>query len=179
MPAPAGSAGVVHGKRKPRRARPACLLYLSGPILCGRTEVPGGDGLLRSYLFEAANVLLNRHPKPSKLKTLGLGLAARMRLESDADPSDLMNPMGVREIAVLWSSEASDGGRNRGRSGCKSLAGSSEPIGPRRNAPEATSRLCCEQGVTPTRPRTDEHRILRKRCFAKAAIMVGRTGPGW
>ena len=37
-----------------------------------------GDGLLRSYLFEAANVLLVRHPKPSKLRTWGLGLAARI-----------------------------------------------------------------------------------------------------
>ena len=36
------------------------------------------DGLLRSYLFEAANVLLVRHPKPSKLRTWGLGLAARI-----------------------------------------------------------------------------------------------------
>jgi hypothetical protein len=34
--------------------------------------------LLRSYLFEAANVLLVRHPKPSKLRTWGLGLAARI-----------------------------------------------------------------------------------------------------
>ena len=29
-------------------------------------------------LFEAANVLLVRHPKPSKLRTWGLGLAARI-----------------------------------------------------------------------------------------------------
>jgi hypothetical protein len=28
-----------------------------------------------------------------------------VRLESEADPSDLMNPMGDREIAVQWSSE--------------------------------------------------------------------------
>jgi len=37
-----------------------------------------GDGLLRSYLFEAANVLLTRHPKPCKLKAWGLALAARI-----------------------------------------------------------------------------------------------------
>lgn len=30
------------------------------------------DGLPRSYLFEAANVLLVRHPKPSRLRTWGL-----------------------------------------------------------------------------------------------------------
>ena len=37
-----------------------------------------GDSLLRSYLFEAANVLLTRHPKPCTLKTWGLALAARI-----------------------------------------------------------------------------------------------------
>jgi transposase len=37
-----------------------------------------GDSLLRSYLFEAANVLLTRHPKPCALKTWGLALAARI-----------------------------------------------------------------------------------------------------
>ena len=37
-----------------------------------------GDGLLRSYLFEAANVLLTRHPKPCALKAWGLALAARI-----------------------------------------------------------------------------------------------------
>lgn len=37
-----------------------------------------GDSLLRSYLFEAANVLLTRHPKPCMLKTWGLALAARI-----------------------------------------------------------------------------------------------------
>jgi transposase len=36
-----------------------------------------GDGLLRSYLFVAANVLLTRHPKPCKLKVWGLALATR------------------------------------------------------------------------------------------------------
>ncbi len=37
-----------------------------------------GDSLLRSYLFEAANVLLTRHPKPCALKAWGLALAARI-----------------------------------------------------------------------------------------------------
>ena len=32
-----------------------------------------GDGLLRSYLLEAANVLLSRHPRSCKLKTWGPG----------------------------------------------------------------------------------------------------------
>ena len=35
-----------------------------------------GDSLLRSCLFEAANVLLTRHPKPCALKAWGLALAA-------------------------------------------------------------------------------------------------------
>jgi transposase len=37
-----------------------------------------GDGLLRSYLFEAATVLLSRHPRASALKTWGLALAKRI-----------------------------------------------------------------------------------------------------
>lgn len=37
-----------------------------------------GDGLLRSYRFVAANVLLSRNHRPSKLKTWGLALAGRI-----------------------------------------------------------------------------------------------------
>lgn len=37
-----------------------------------------GDGLLRSYLYEAANVLLTRHPRPNPIKAWGLSLAARI-----------------------------------------------------------------------------------------------------
>ena len=37
-----------------------------------------GDGLLRSYLYEAANVLLTRHPRPNPIKAWGEGLAARI-----------------------------------------------------------------------------------------------------
>lgn len=37
-----------------------------------------GDGLLRSYLYEAANVLLTRCPRPSALKAWGQALAARI-----------------------------------------------------------------------------------------------------
>ena len=37
-----------------------------------------GDGLLRSYLFEAANVLLSRITKPSWLKTWGQALTQRI-----------------------------------------------------------------------------------------------------
>jgi transposase len=49
----------------------------------GEVDRPGsiskcGDGLLRAYLFEAANVLLTRHPRSSKLKTWGLALAGRI-----------------------------------------------------------------------------------------------------
>lgn len=36
-----------------------------------------GDGLLRSYLFEAATVLLQRHPRACALKDWGLALARR------------------------------------------------------------------------------------------------------
>ncbi len=49
----------------------------------GEVDRPGsiskcGDGLLRAYLFEAANVLLTRHPRSSKLKAWGLALAQRI-----------------------------------------------------------------------------------------------------
>ncbi len=37
-----------------------------------------GDSLLRAYLFEAATVLLSRHPRPSTLKLRGLALAKRI-----------------------------------------------------------------------------------------------------
>jgi len=37
-----------------------------------------GDALLRAYLFEAATVLLQRHSRPSTLKTWGLALAKRI-----------------------------------------------------------------------------------------------------
>jgi transposase len=52
--------------------------YQSGEVDKAGRISKCGDGLLRSYLFEAANVLLCRHPRPSKLKTWGLGLAARI-----------------------------------------------------------------------------------------------------
>jgi transposase len=52
--------------------------YQSGEVDKAGRISKCGDGLLRSYLFEAANVLLSRHPKPSKLKTWGLALAARI-----------------------------------------------------------------------------------------------------
>jgi transposase len=49
----------------------------------GEADRPGkiskcGDGPLRAYLFEAANVSLSRHPRSCKLKTWGLGLASRI-----------------------------------------------------------------------------------------------------
>jgi transposase len=52
--------------------------YQSGEVDKAGRISKCGDGLLRSYLFEAANVLLSRHPKSSKLKTWGLALAARI-----------------------------------------------------------------------------------------------------
>jgi transposase len=52
--------------------------YQSGEVDKGGRISKCGDGLLRSYLFEAANVLLSRHPKPSKLRTWGLALSARI-----------------------------------------------------------------------------------------------------
>ena len=52
--------------------------YQSGEVDKAGCISKCGDRLLRSYLFEAANVLLVRHPKPSKLRTWGLGLAARI-----------------------------------------------------------------------------------------------------
>lgn len=52
--------------------------YQSGEVDKAGRISKCGDGLLRSYLFEAANVLLSRHPRPSKLKTWGLALASRI-----------------------------------------------------------------------------------------------------
>lgn len=52
--------------------------YQSGEVDKAGRISKCGDGLLRSYLFEAANVLLSRHTKPSKLKAWGLALAARI-----------------------------------------------------------------------------------------------------
>lgn len=52
--------------------------YQSGEVDKAGHISKRGDGLLRSYLFEAANVLLTRHPKPCRLKTWGLALAARI-----------------------------------------------------------------------------------------------------
>ncbi len=52
--------------------------YQSGEVDKAGRISKCGDGLLRSYLFEAANVLLSRHTRPSKLKTWGLALAARI-----------------------------------------------------------------------------------------------------
>ena len=37
-----------------------------------------GDGLLRAYLFEAAAVLLQRHPRACALRSWGLALAKRV-----------------------------------------------------------------------------------------------------
>ncbi len=48
--------------------------YQSGEVDKAATISKCGDGLLRSYLFEAANVLLSRHPRSCKLKTWGLAL---------------------------------------------------------------------------------------------------------
>jgi transposase len=49
----------------------------------GEIDVSGhisrcGDGLMRSYLFEAATVLLQRYSRPCALKTWGLALAKRV-----------------------------------------------------------------------------------------------------
>lgn len=52
--------------------------YQSGEVDKAGRISKCGDGLLRGYLFEAANVLLVRHPRPSKLRSWGLALAARI-----------------------------------------------------------------------------------------------------
>ena len=52
--------------------------YQSGEVDKAGRISKCGDGLLRSYLFEAANVLLSRHARSSKLKTWGLALATRI-----------------------------------------------------------------------------------------------------
>ena len=52
--------------------------YRSGEVDCAGRISKCGDGLLRSYLFEAANVVLSRITKPSWLKTWGQALAQRI-----------------------------------------------------------------------------------------------------
>lgn len=52
--------------------------YQSGEVDKAGRISKCGDGLLRSYLFEAANVLLMRSPSQSRLKTWGLALAGRI-----------------------------------------------------------------------------------------------------
>ena len=52
--------------------------YQSGEVDKAGSISKCGDDLLRSYLFEAANALLSRHPRSCKLKTWGLALAKRI-----------------------------------------------------------------------------------------------------
>lgn len=52
--------------------------YQSGEVDHGGHISKCGDGLLRAYLFEAATVLLQRHSRPSTLKTWDLALAKRI-----------------------------------------------------------------------------------------------------
>jgi transposase len=52
--------------------------YQSGEVDCAGHISKCGDGLLRSYLFEAANVVLSRITRPSWLKTWGQALAQRI-----------------------------------------------------------------------------------------------------
>jgi transposase len=52
--------------------------YQSGEIDVSGHISRCGDALLRSYLFEAATVVLQRHSKPSSLKTWALKLADRI-----------------------------------------------------------------------------------------------------
>jgi transposase len=52
--------------------------YQSGEVDKAGSISKCGGGLLRSYLFAAANVLLSRHPRSCKLKTWGLALAKRI-----------------------------------------------------------------------------------------------------
>lgn len=65
-----------------------------------------GDGLLRSYLFEAANVLLTRHPKPNAIKAWGLGLAARIGMRR-------AKVAVARKLAVVMHSVWRSGGEFR------------------------------------------------------------------
>jgi transposase len=73
----ATSVGAYQGDRAreggltPRR-------YQSGEVDKVGSISKCGDGLLRSYLFEAANVLLSRDARSSTLKTWGLALASRI-----------------------------------------------------------------------------------------------------
>src|SRR3954469_18144640 len=52
--------------------------YQSGEVDCAGHISKCGDSLLRSYLFEEANVLLSRITKPSWLKPWGQALTQRI-----------------------------------------------------------------------------------------------------
>ncbi|MFZ9679791.1 MAG: IS110 family transposase [Pseudomonadales bacterium] len=52
--------------------------YQSGEVDKAGSISKCGDGFLRAHLFEAANVLLNRHARMSTLKAWGLALASRI-----------------------------------------------------------------------------------------------------
>ncbi len=65
-------------KHKPMARGLTPRRYQSGEIDKAGSISKSGDGLLRSYLFEAANVLLSRDARSSKLKTWGLALASRI-----------------------------------------------------------------------------------------------------
>jgi transposase len=65
-------------KHKPMARGLTPRRYQSGEIDKAGSISKSGDGLLRSYLFEAANVLLSRDARSSELKTWGLALASRI-----------------------------------------------------------------------------------------------------
>lgn len=52
-------------------------------------------------LTKAAAKLLRRQVQPRAERVIG----RVVRLESDADPSDMLNPLGEREVAIQWSNE--------------------------------------------------------------------------
>jgi transposase len=52
--------------------------YQSGEVDCGGRISKCGDRLLRSYLFEAVGIILNRVPRWSLLKAWGVRLAKKI-----------------------------------------------------------------------------------------------------
>lgn len=70
---------------RPRQSAPISASHLGATSLVKQTLVPrypdGGTGFLRTYLLEAATVLLYRTKKWSSLKAWGMKLAKRVGMK--------------------------------------------------------------------------------------------------
>jgi len=69
-----------------------------------------GDAMLRTYLFEAANVLLTRVPKWSALKVCGIALAKlhalrKAKVALAREPSAILHRMWIDGTEFNWSTK--------------------------------------------------------------------------